>query len=124
MWVPVFHTDVWVLYSRVSGGQDEHGAKWRHWPGSSFTSLLIIIIVLVLLCWQRVGVGVSVNWITKRGKRIKEELVEKHTCPFKFFTLQYGIGGWKDWHIHGGVVRVGQPDNTVGTVMSNVPVAI
>lgn len=38
--------------------------------------------------------------------------------------MQYGIGGRENWHVHGRVVRVGQPDHAVGAVVSDVPVAV
>lgn len=39
-------------------------------------------------------------------------------------TLKYGIGGWKNWHVYCRVVRVGQPDDTVVTVVPNAPIVI
>ena len=64
---------LWPVYQpmqrfnlRVGGGQDEHGAEGRHGPGSSFTSLLVVVVVLVLLRWQRLRVGVLVDWIRRR----------------------------------------------------------
>lgn len=58
---------VFMYLLRISGGQDEHGAIWRHGPGTSFTSL-IIVIILILLCWKRLGVGIFINWIKISGK--------------------------------------------------------
>lgn len=39
-------------------------------------------------------------------------------------TLKYGIGGWKNWHVHSRVVGVGQSDDTVSTVMCDAPIVI
>lgn len=55
--------DLYRSHLRVGGGQDEHGAEGRHRPGSSIASLFIVIIVLILLCRQRLCVGVLVDWI-------------------------------------------------------------
>lgn len=39
-------------------------------------------------------------------------------------TLKYGIGGWEYGHVYCRVVRVGQPDDTIGAVMCDAPVII
>lgn len=53
---------VFMYLLRVSGGQDEHGAIWRHGSGTSFTAF-IIIIIFILLCWKRLGICIFINWI-------------------------------------------------------------
>lgn len=50
-----------LMYLRVGGGQNEHGGERRHGPGSPFTCLVIVVVVLILLGGQRLGVGVFVD---------------------------------------------------------------
>lgn len=50
-----------LLDLRVGGGQNEHGAEGRHWPGSPFTSLIVVVVVLVLLGRQRLRVGIFID---------------------------------------------------------------
>lgn len=53
-----------------------------------------------------------------------KKTVEETTDIYSVLTLQYGIGGWKNWHVYSCVVRVGQPDDAVGTLMCDAPIAI
>ena len=70
---------VFMYHLRVGGGQDEHGAIWRHGPGSSFASL-IVIIILILLCWKGLRIGIFINWITGREKKREHCGVETNVC--------------------------------------------
>lgn len=120
---------------RISGGKDEHGAIGRHGPGTSFTTL-IIVIILILLCWKRLGVGIFINWTKTREQNLESDIAKCCRVCYRRrgrqqetqhlgsgLTLQYGINGWEYWHVQSCVVRVGQPNHTVRTVMSDVPIA-
>lgn len=58
------------------------------------------------------------------NKKCWKTEIKWHQSIGSALTLQDGIGGWKNGHVHSCVVRVGQPDDTVGTVMCDAPVAI